>query len=198
MEQNPHADALLADLGIGAGELNEEKPSPSRSFNEQHGVRLPGDFHGAVDAPVKVGKERPIHRVMALMVTKGATYREIAAATGFTPIHVSTVLRQPYMRKLVADLISDGGLDPVVTMLQSAGLDTVHKLIELRDSAPPAVSFQASKELLNRILGQAPQTIITEKKLPEDPAAEKERLLSDVKDMLKNFDGRSIGTNQNT
>lgn len=197
MEQNPQASALLADLGLDPSELNSEKPSPSRSVPEQHNrVGLPSDFHGAVNAPVHVAKERPIHRVMALMVTKGATYREIAAATGYTPIHVGTILRQPYMRKLVADLISDAGLDPVVTMLQSAGMDTVHKLLELRDSAPPAVALGASKELMDRILGKATQTIITEKRLPEDPAVEAARLKNEIADMQKNMEGRSIGTNE--
>lgn len=190
MDPNPHADLVLKELGID--------PAESRSINEQDGDSreraekmaraLPDDFHGATSPEAWTAKkEKPIYRQMALMVTKGATYREIAAATGYSPAAVGWILRQDFMRKLVVGLINEAGLDPVFTMIQQAGMDSVFRLIELRDTAPPAVALGATKELLDRLLGKAQQNIVHETKKSEDPADEKARLEREISEMQKSL-----------
>lgn len=198
MDQNPHADAILAELGIDVAE--------SCSIIEQDGGKpkdnshmMPPDFHGATEPKNWHAKtEKPVYRTMALMVVKGATYREIAAATDYSPTQVGWILRQEFMRKMIVGLMNAAGLDPVVTMLQSAGVDSVIKLIELRDTAPAPVALGATKELLNRILGQASQHIIHEQKKVEDPAEEKARLEREIADMQKTTSRGGSGAGEAT
>lgn len=201
MEQNAHAKDLLELSGISLDEVNQP---PSCSINERDQKPssqsregfLPSDLHGVKPPSVDVHKEKPIHRAMALMSVKGATYREIAKATGYSAVQVSTLMRQPWMREMVVHLISEAGLDPVLTLLQSEGMNSVMKLIDLRESAPPPIQLGATKELLDRLFGKAPQHIITEKKMPEDPKAEAERLKQEVAEMQKDLQtGNNIHTN---
>lgn len=127
---------------------------------------------------------------MAFMVAKGASYKDIAMATGYHYQQVSHIIRQPWMQELVAAMMEKLGVDPVRTMLESAGTDNVMKLIELRDdpNSPKVVQLGATRELFDRAFGKATQHVITERRVSRgDPKDELETLMEEVKEMQKSL-----------
>lgn len=108
-------------------------------------------------ATVPRGAEKPEHRTMAYMKAQGKSNREIARIMNMTESNVSIVLRQPYARRLITDEISRAGRNNIQSILEASVEDSLYKLIELRDSAPPSVSLNASNSILDRFLGKPVQ-----------------------------------------
>lgn len=105
--------------------------------------------------------EKPEHRVMVMCKAQGMANADIAKQFGYTQAWVSQVLRQPWARKLLVELLQQCGVEAVQQALQGAALDSVFKLIDLRDNkeTPPNVQANCAINILDRILGKPTQKI---------------------------------------
>lgn len=160
------ANDLLKSVGVAPeqelfpGLKNDVKIDPALVDSTSMAHKDFDDFFGASDPKILV-KEQPRHRLMILLKAKGMSNREIAEYVGCSPVTVSYVLRQPFARERLAKIINDAGGDVVRTILEGTVVDTVHKLIDLRDNekVPPAVQKAACTDLLDRFLGKPTQQL---------------------------------------
>lgn len=164
------SDALTEALREGAaGEGSLARPRPvapdtlkidltSRSMPEQNGSKAP--LHGAKPPNYEVQKESPAHLVIAYMAASGMAQSEIAVRQGLQPCTVSNLFRQPWFQQRVVDIITEQGQDVVKTLISGAAVDSVLRLVHLRDNAKSEnVQAVSAIHLLDRHLGKAPQKV---------------------------------------
>lgn len=109
-------------------------------------------------------KEKPVHRLMAVLAAQGLSPSEIAEHTGMKVELVRSVLREPWAKRVVAQLLMDRGRQAAETILKSAASDSVFTLIELRDTAKSeAVRKGCADSILDRYLGKPTQYVKSEK-----------------------------------
>lgn len=144
--------------------VEAERRDPDRLFSSNDQIRI----H---DRPnLAIIHEKPEHRMIVYLKAQGLSNKEIAERTNYTQPWVSQLTRQPWFRLRLVSELKEAGVDQIQTVLKSAALDSIFKLIELRDDphAPKAVQKASSDSLLDRFLGKAAQTIQhEEKKLPK-------------------------------
>jgi len=130
------------------------------------------------DPNVKIKHERMVHRQMAWRVGAGSTQREISHEFGYSEAWVSQICRQEWFQEMVLEEITKTGRSVVDELVKNAAPGSVLKLIELRDSSKSeSVQFNASKELLNRYMGNTTTVIRHEEnEASKDPVEEVERL----------------------
>lgn len=105
-------------------------------------------------------KENARHRRILFLKAHGLSNIEIANIVGMTPVGVGLVVRQPWFQEGLLALMNHTGCDGVKKAIQSAALDSVFKIIDLRDSASSeAVQRDCAFDLLDRYLGKAVQPI---------------------------------------
>lgn len=175
------ADALTEALREGgSGEVplltnsTPEPPSASRSRIEQNGSKAP--LHGQKEPYYELVKETPEHLVIAYMAASGMSQSEIADRRGKSRITISNLFRQPWFQQRVVDIISEQGSDVVKTLISGAAVDSVLRLIHLRDHAESeSVQASTSIHLLDRHLGKAPQKV-EHSNASGDPHKEEARL----------------------
>lgn len=167
----------LYENGHQAGGEVETKVTQS-----QHGYRTPN---------LNIQTEKPEHRVIIYLKAQGKSNKEIAELTGYTQSWVSQILRQPWARLRVLQIINEQGGDAVQQLLQSSTLDSVQTLIDLRDDAkaPASVRATAASQLLDRVLGKPVQHIESvNRNVPvSSEYAMLEQQLKGVEDQLKRF-----------
>lgn len=119
--------------------------------------------------------EKPMHRYMCILSSRGLSNREIAEATGYTPTQVGNVLRAPWAKKLISELIhQEMGETGAVEFLRGAVTDVVVQLKDIALNAEkPADRLSGCKEILDRVFGKSTQPIAAVKKdvTPEDDVA---------------------------
>lgn len=154
--ENSQLKALFDD----SVERGETRVDPSAAFFNQK------------DPNLAILHEKPEHRLVIFMKAKGASNREIAAASGFTEPWVSQILRQPWARARLAEEINKAGRSEIQTVLEGAAVDSVYKLIEIRDDkdSPASVKRAACVDLLDRFLGKPQQRV----EVTQDPLASKD------------------------
>ena len=109
-------------------------------------------------------REKPEHRLMLWLRLNGHNVKETATLTGYTPQSVSQVCKQPWFREAFCKLSTEMGKDIAQTLLEGEVVPTIHKLVELRDSAESeAVRKAACDSILDRYLGKP--TVKVEQKL---------------------------------
>lgn len=145
------ADAIQRELdSISDGDGNGRGVTPLWNDN----VILP-------DGPgVTLKREMPHHRLFAYMRARGFTIREIAKATGYTPVMIGIALRQPFARKIINEALTKDD-EMLSAALRAEAMPSIDVLVEIRDddSAPKNARLGAAKELLDRYLGKATQPL---------------------------------------
>lgn len=118
-------------------------------------------LHGAKDPNLAILKETPEHRIMLWMKAQGMSNRLIAEKMNVSEGWVSQIMRQPWARLRVLDMIKENGADAVQTLLKGTTIDSVLTLVDLRDDpkTPPAVRASAASNLIDRVLGKPTQHI---------------------------------------
>lgn len=175
------SDIVLLAPVEGSPHANEEKPQ-SRSFTERVGSSKP--LHGTKEPYYEVQKETPEHLVIAYAAASGLSQREIKERFGKSGLMVSNLFRQPWFQQRVVDIISEQGRDVVKTIIAGAAMDSVFRMIYLRDHAESEqVQFSSSKDLLDRHLGKAPATVEHKDKPLDDPLKEESRLRRQLADL---------------
>lgn len=135
----------------------------------------PDRLHGDKVPNLTTLKETPMHRMMVYMHAAGKTAREIADQTNYSYSSVSQVLRQPWARERVVQILKETGGDMVRHFLNSEVSPSLEVIRDIRDDpkAKPADRITAAKDLIDRALGKA--TIMVESKsevknIPSDAA----------------------------
>lgn len=104
--------------------------------------------------------EQPLHRAVIMLKAAGLSNNEIAARTGYTYPWVSQVLRQPWARTRLIEELNNAGRAGIQNLLSGTVVDSILKLVEIRDTATKSSDIvAASRELLNRALGMPTQHI---------------------------------------
>lgn len=121
-----------------------------------------------------LNKEQPHHRLMVLMRARGFSTSEIAEQLGYTPSTVSVALRQPWARQMLVDILQSEGLDGVHKLLQAELVPSILRLVDVRD-APTSKGSEvtaAATAIIDRFLGKPTQRVEhAEAQVPTDMAA---------------------------
>jgi len=149
----PQADLResVSEKGILAESLREYTEDPNRLFNDS--VPL-----------VDLQREKPEHRLVVELKARGMTHREIAALTGYTTVAISYIVRQPWARKRILELIQTSvkAADPCLELLKQEAANNLQTLIDIRDGAfdaEPSTRAAAANALLDRLWGKPTQKV---------------------------------------
>lgn len=120
------------------------------------------DYYNAADPLIGLLKETPVHRLMINLRASGSSIKEIAEATGYTPIHVGNVLRQPWARKRILEMQTGEGLSELRNVIERAGRKALTLLEDSLDEAeiPANVKSNNAQYLANRLLGKPSNSLI--------------------------------------
>lgn len=131
--------------------------------SEAYGT-APNRLFGDAGARLEILTEKPEHRLIIVLKSKGYSNAEIAQMTDFSKVQVASVLRQPWARMRLLDLIEKGGEDPLQALIKSSAIDNVETLIEVRDdpNAGATARINAANALLDRYLGRPLQKVQSE------------------------------------
>jgi hypothetical protein len=161
-------DLAGADMQAAHASLFPEAESGSRL--EPHIARALSDYESGgnalfndnvvrstTDGVVLLKKEKPDHRIMVILKAQGKTSAEIAELLQVTPTTVNYVLRQPWARKLLLELIHASGEAGVDAFLQSELMPSLMRLVDVRDdpAAKKGEQLAAANSLIDRFLGKA-------------------------------------------
>ena len=110
-----------------------------------------------------VQQEKPHHRVFIELAAKGYTVKEIAEKTGFTPVCVNNILRQPPLQQTLVNEIERvmGADEQVVKVIRETVVDAVtllrNTIIDPKQRTVDRLS--AAEKILERRYGKANQPI---------------------------------------
>ena len=123
-------------------------------------TRTDGLFNDTTSSSIVLA-EKPEHRVIIILKSQGFSNIEIATFTQYTREHVGNVLRQPWARARLLDLLKEKQNDPAEAFLRGAVMDSLATLVEVRDdqSAGGAARITAANALLDRYLGKPLQRV---------------------------------------
>jgi len=128
-------------------------------FNDSD--RLAGDRLSAVT----LQQERPIHRIMIYLHAQGSSVKDIATHTGFTSQAVSNILRQPWARLRLVQILKESGGDEVKHFLTHEVAPSLTILREIRDGDIPGRTsdrLTAASAILDRALGKPTVNVKTD------------------------------------
>lgn len=97
---------------------------------------------------VELGHEKPEHRLIAVLKAAGHSNVEIAALTGYTPLHISTVCKQTNIEQFILERMHGTG-DKAMQILHEASVKAAERLIEI---AKTAVNEECKRKANNDIL----------------------------------------------
>lgn len=147
----------LAGSNCGSGQLmknNDLRDHPVMEAAESDPLRL---FNVEENRPnFAIIHEKPEHRLIVYLKARGLSNREVAQKTGYTDSWVSQICRQPWFRLRLVQELKEAGMDKVAKLLESAALDSIFTILEIRDdvTAPKAVRRACADSLLDRWLGK--------------------------------------------
>lgn len=144
------------------------------------GVELDRLFGKPDPKPFQTRKfEKAWQRAAAYMLAAGRSQKEVAIACEVTEETVRRVYRNAWFQETVLEIQKENGAQDIMDMFRGECLNSLSKLVELRDAGttPASVKAQVSFGILYQVLGKPTQRIET-KDVPtsEDPVAEVARL----------------------
>jgi hypothetical protein len=162
--------SLFDDIDLT--DLPEESCSAAEQNREE--VR---PLWNAKEPNINIKHERYRHRALAYLIGSGRTQGEAAKELGYTDAWVSQICRQTWFQELVLEEITRTGRSAVDELIKNAAPGSVLTLIEMRDTAKSeAVRLNASRELLNRYLGNTTVVIRHEEEASSNVVEEVARL----------------------
>ena len=127
------------------------------------GVEDPPELQNRKKPYYENKQERPNHRMMIELAAKGYDVKEIAKMTGYTPVCVNNILRQPNLQKaLVSDIRKQVSADEEVVEVIRQNVVKAVKLYESVLDDPKAdikAKMEAAERMLNRRYGKPNQPI---------------------------------------
>lgn len=132
---------------------------------------LPGALHNDSDPQYYIKYERPLHRLVIYLAANGLTMKEIAAKTEQSTVAISNILRQPWARAKMIEVMKETGEENIRDLLKPAAKDALLQIIKISKNedglVPAAVQLAASVNVVDRFLGKPTQPITTEEVAPE-------------------------------
>jgi CRP-like cAMP-binding protein len=167
-EATAYTAALCGSREEQHRQLAEYALNPDRLWNDNV-------ITGEATTPLR-DHEQPHHRVAVLLKAQGLSTNEIAETLGYTASTISVILRQPWARKLLTELIMRHGRAGIERLLEAELIPSILTLVEVRDSptAPPSTRVAAADKLLDRFLGKP--TAFVETTTHQAPASDVETL----------------------
>lgn len=139
-----------------------EKSPYEKAGGEEVGGASDGDSLHNDRAPYyELKSEKPEHRTIILLKAQGITNKEIASITGYTPVAVSNILRQPWARKQLVQEINSAGRSEVIQLFKGAAVEVAEMMIDVvnNDEARTADKLTAGSMILDRLFGKASQAL---------------------------------------
>lgn len=120
------------------------EPSPQALFNDRPAIK-----------PIQ--EEKPEHLRIIQLKYAGRTNKEIGVFTGYSPIQVANVLRQPWARRRLLSMFAEDG-ESFAQLLESEAKESILTLAELRDTAQSeSVRATSAINLADRFFGKPTQ-----------------------------------------
>ena len=166
----PKGELRTEVLGPEKAETNAARPgvvaAAAAYFND------PERLHGDSVAEVTLQTEKPIHRMMLYMHAQGASVADISKQTGYTKTTIYTVLRQPWARTRLTQLLADAGKDAVKHFLTHEVAPSLEVLREIRDCVEEKgpTRVMAADKILDRALGKPIARVETDNTTRNVPA----------------------------
>jgi hypothetical protein len=112
-------------------------------------------------AAVDLKHEKAEHRVVIMLKAKGMSNVEIARTLDFSPVTVNYIINQPWAQKRIVEEIQKAGRDEVDALLRSSVVDSIQKLLAIRDDPTARTSdvIDVCKYAVDRVLGKPKQAI---------------------------------------
>jgi len=128
------------------------------------------------DPPVAIQKETPAHAEMIRLRVMGHTIKQIAYVTGYSPVHVGNILRQPWARHEINLLCKELKITSAMEIIERAVPAAALKLIELMDNPCSSDEIQGknAKEILDRYLGKPKERVEHSGSLDLDKLSDKD------------------------
>lgn len=118
----------------------------------------------AFDPQYDLQQEKPEHRIICHLAAQGLNNIEIAAQSGYTPVAVAYIKKQPWAESLIRHLIDTKGGEEVRQTLQVTSVlaaKILKEILEGKDeNAKTSDKIKAAQITLDRVYGTAPQTIV--------------------------------------
>jgi hypothetical protein len=169
----------LLEAILGRPALDQSRPEAQSSQSayaeaEREEGRLARPLHNAAPPPVALQKETPAHRIILLLRAKGLSVRDIYAHLGgqfdggkpksgtglFSYQHLLTIVRQPWFKRQLVEILEESGLDQVRAIFESEVVPSIEELVRLRDEAKSeAVRLNACQSIIDRICGKPTQVV---------------------------------------
>lgn len=114
-------------------------------------------LHGDKAPNLTIQREQPIHRMMIYMHAQGASAADISRQTGYTKHTVQQVLRQPWARQRLLQILKETCQDEVKHFLTHEVAPSLQVLREIRDGDIPGKTSDrasAANSILDRCLGK--------------------------------------------
>lgn len=128
-------------------------------------------FHGG-EPNLSIIRERPEHYLILVALARGSTREEISEKTGYSAGWLSQIVRQPWAKERLFQIMRESGKDIIQETLRLEVMPSIMTMVEIRDNpqAPARARLAASQDLLDRFLGKAVQRVETLKVEPTDLA----------------------------
>lgn len=116
------------------------------------------------DPNLQIQHEKPEHRYLLWMKAQGASNREIATQSGYSESWLSQLFRQPWATERLVEMLRESGkpvLDQTLSIIQSEAVNSVLKLVEIRDDpdTPKAVQRACCVDIVEQFLGKPKQKV---------------------------------------
>ena len=121
-------------------------------------IRAGGSFHNPREPQVPIQTERPEHRAVLLLKMQGLTNIEIEERTGYTRVHIATIVKQPWAQAYMSQNMHLAGMDQVIHTLKGSALKAAKRLeeeIDNEDTGDARSRIAASKIVIQQIYGAA-------------------------------------------
>ena len=151
---------------------SEVGPKPNSQLYKNSGLAdLFADAEPSADAlfaarepNLQIRHEKPEHRYLLWMKANGCSNREIAQQAGYTEAWLSQLFRQPWAQATLLTMLKESGkgtLDQTLSLIQSEAVNSVLKLVDLRDDpdSPKAVQRACSVDIIEQFLGKPKQKV---------------------------------------
>jgi len=150
------------------------------AFAEPESAELTMNRFSAIKKDAVTGVEQVWwnHAVMYLAMGNVPT-KDIAELCGVVPSTINTALKLPQFQEKLQRRIQENGGTDVMALLKANAINATNVLIELVEdkNTSPAVRLSGVKEIYDRVMGKAIQTIVTDNtSRSDDPVAEVARL----------------------
>lgn len=146
---------LIADRAVSNPNQTPIAESPSPLMSQ---ILAGGHFHNPREPQVPIQTERPEHRAVLLLKMQGLTNIQIEERTGYTRVHIATIVKQPWAQQYMSQNMHLAGMDQVIHTLKGSALRAAKRLeeeIDNEDTGDARSRIAASKIVIQQIYGAA-------------------------------------------